>query len=373
MTEFLVVSSVVHKQNASGKIGGYGPYIREMNLWFKYVKKVIVVAPVTKIEFEAIDLAYNHSHIDFRPVPEFNLTSLWGIINAIWVLPGILITLLRAMSDSQHIHLRSPSNMGLLGCLTQLFFPNKSKTAKYAGNWDWNSKQPLSYRLQQLILRNTTLTKNIQVLVYGDWPDKTKNILPFFTATYWQNEIVDVKKNKLEKCIQLAFVGSLTESKSPLTSLEVCKCLRDNGFPVFLSVCGDGKQFETLEAKIQSYNLGNNVCLHGNVSAEKVKEVLQNAHFLVFISRSEGWPKAVVEAMFWGCVPITQKVSCVAQMVGEKEERGFLIDKDIEKISQLLSELFRDEIRFSNISSAAKAWSQEYTLERFEREIAKIL
>ena len=70
--------------------------------------------------------------------------------------------------------------MGLIGAIVNILFPNKQKTAKYAGNWDPKSKQPWSYRLQKWILSNTFLTKNMQVLVYGEWPNQTKNIKPFF-------------------------------------------------------------------------------------------------------------------------------------------------------------------------------------------------
>ena len=43
-----------------GKIYGYGPYIKEMNLWFKYVDEVILVAPVSQKAPSKINLAYEH-------------------------------------------------------------------------------------------------------------------------------------------------------------------------------------------------------------------------------------------------------------------------------------------------------------------------
>lgn len=85
----------------------------------------------------------------------------------------------------------------MLGCLVQIFFPKKIKTAKYAGNWDPEAKQPLSYRIQRWVLSNTFLTRNIQVLVYGEWKQQTKNIKPFFTATYSKSEIIELKKGTI--------------------------------------------------------------------------------------------------------------------------------------------------------------------------------
>ena len=40
------------------------------------------------------------------------------------------------MQDADHIHLRCPGNIGLLGCFSSNFISKKIKTAKYAGNWD---------------------------------------------------------------------------------------------------------------------------------------------------------------------------------------------------------------------------------------------
>ncbi len=89
------------------------------------------------------------------------------------------------MKQVNHIHLRCPGNVGLLGCIVQVFFPSKIKTAKYAGNWDPKSKQPIAYKLQKWILSNTLLSKKIKVLVYGEWLKQTKNIKTIFRNFYF--------------------------------------------------------------------------------------------------------------------------------------------------------------------------------------------
>ena len=46
---------------------------------------------------------------------------------------------------------------------------------------------------------------------------------------------------------------------------------------------------------------------------ENIKKAYKRAHFLVFISKSEGWPKVVAEAMFWKCLPISTAMYLVCQ------------------------------------------------------------
>jgi glycosyltransferase involved in cell wall biosynthesis len=100
---------------------------------------------------------------------------------------------------------------------------------------------------------------------------------------------------------------------------------------------------------------------------ETVKMVLQDAHFLIFISRSEGWPKAVSEAMWWGCIPITTPVSCVPWML-VNGNRGELVTGAVNQITSLIEAYISDQERFNNKSRSAMEWSREYTLERFEKE-----
>ncbi len=276
------------------------------------------------------------------------------------------------MKEADHIHLRCPGNMGLLGAFVQILFPQKKKTAKYAGNWDWNSKQPWSYRLQQRILRNTFLTRNMQVLVYGDWPDRTKNILPFFTASYSEKDKIEVVKPDITQQLRIAFVGTLTGNKSPETALQVTKLLSERRIPVQLSFCGDGVERQRLEMLTNEWHLQDKVTFLGNVSSEMVKEVLQQSHFLVFISRSEGWPKAVAEAMWWGCVPITTAVSCVPQMLGNGE-RGFLVENNAEQIIKIIEQTIKKPDSFELLSIKGKNWAKAYTLEKFQTEIKKLL
>lgn len=370
--KFCIISHVVHAK-FNNKFFAYGPYVREMNLWLQEGMQLIIVAPICENKRPtAIELAYNTKNVHFIAVPQFNLTSVKELINTFKVLPQIIRGIYKGMKKADHIHLRCPGNMGLLGAFLQILFPKKKKTAKYAGNWDWNSRQPWSYRLQQRILRNTYLTRNMQVLVYGDWPDRTKNIKPFFTASYSEADKTKVIKPDIHQEVRLAFVGTLSLNKSPETALKVLKLLSEKNMPALLTYSGDGPEKENLVKFAAEWQLQDKVVFLGNVSAEKVKEVLQQSHFLVFISRSEGWPKAVAEAMWWGCVPITTAVSCVPQMLGNGE-RGFLVENKPEEIAEIIMDTISNSDTFIKKSNAGMKWAREYTLERFESEIKKLI
>jgi len=93
---------------------------------------------------------------------------------------------------------------------------------------------------------------------------------------------------------------------------------------------------------------------------------------MVLPSQSEGWPKAVAEAMFWGCVPITTPVSCVPTMLGNGT-RGKLLTMDIESDATEIIKLLQNEKKYQKMSHEALLWSQKYTFDCFEKEIKKLL
>lgn len=368
---FVIITHVQHiKENS--KFYGYAPYVREMNIWLKYVNKVTVVAPIEKTKLDNIHLAYQHKNIKFKEVSNFNTTSFSNSFQTLSKLPSILWTIFLAMKNADHIHLRCPGNMGLLGCLVQILFPNTPKTAKYAGNWDPNAKQPFSYKIQKWILNNTFLTKNMQVLVYGEWEGSSKNIKPFFTATYSETKKEGILPRSLNQKINFVFVGTLSIGKKPLYAIQLVENLKKLGVDVQLHLFGDGVLRNELEKYIESNKLKNFIFLKGNQSKEFIEEAYKESHFLILASKSEGWPKVVAEAMFWGNLPLTTNVSCVNYMI-DNENRGKLLNLNLEEDTQLVFDLIQNEALYLKMCIAARDWSQHFTTEYFENEIKKLL
>lgn len=368
---FCIITHVIHLQS-EGKYLGYAPYVDEMNIWLKHVDKVMVVAPLKNIDKTAIHRAYQHKNIEFIEVPSFSFISFKAIIKSIVLLPLLFFKVAKVMKKSDHIHLRCPGNMGLLGALIQILFPKKSKTSKYAGNWDSNSKQPFSYKFQKFILSNTFLTKNMQVLVYGDWKNQTKNCKSFFTATYRENEKIEVTARSLNSKIQFLFVGTLSKGKQPIYAVKLVELLRNKGIEVQLLIYGEGQERSSIEHYIQNNNLKEVVFLMGNVNREEMKLIYQKSHFMILPSKSEGWPKVVAESMFWGCLPVASKVSCVPNMLGN-ETRGILLTENLQDDSSKVLKCFENQELYNSKINAAISWSRNFTIDKFESEIEKLL
>ena len=365
-----VISSAPHFFNDKG-VFSYGPFVREMNLWMKYCQEVTVVAPIQyKEELSGIEAMYSQK-VNILKVPSFNTLNALNTLIFLIISPVIVFQLLRGIWSADHLHFRCPCNLSVIGLLLQVFFPFKVKSTKYAGNWDPSSGQPWSYRFQQSILRNRVLTRNIKVLVYGEWPEEPEHIIPFISATYYDEDKVPFKERDFKQTLEFVFAASLVPGKRPLLTVQIVEALNQKGYPAILHMFGDGPLRLELEQYIKNHGLNDQIILYGNRDISELKHYYQRAHFNILPSKSEGWPKAVAEGMFFGCVPVTTDVSCVSWMLN-KGGRGILIKPQLEKaVKSIINALECEDL--SEMAQQAKIWSEAYTFDRLESDIQSIL
>lgn len=367
----VIVVSSAPLVSEGGKLSGYGPYIKEMELWAKHAE-LGFVCPVLHSGQGLLLTDVSFPVLQVFPAKGFDVKSVGGMSRAIRHAFYNFRSIYKAMHWADHIHLRCPGNISLMGCLVQILFPRKKKTCKYAGNWDPEAKQPLSYRIQKWILNNTFLTRNMQVLVYGKWNGSSKNIKPFFTASYWESQKTPVSQKSLDGAIRFVFVGTLAEGKRPQYALRLVEKLRQSGRNVSLDFYGEGAQRPVLEQYISRNNLKEFVRLNGNRKPGEIVAAYKESHFLLLPSQSEGWPKAVAEAMFWGCCPVATRVSCVPYMLDEGK-RGVLLSLDLDEDAAQMAGVLENAADYGTKVSESMSWSRQFTLDLFDKEIKALL
>ena len=367
----LIISSApfIYKDHL---IYAYSPYVNELLIWDKYADSISFCCPEWESENDLLVEKIPFSIKKHYKLLDFNLNTFLSAITAFFLNFKNLFVLYKAMRSADYIHLRCPGNIGLLACLVQITFPSKPKTAKYAGNWDPKSKQPWSYKLQKWILSNTFLTRNMKVLVYGKWDGSTSNIKPFFTATYAETDKKPIISRDLTEQINFVFVGSLVVGKNPLYAVQLVRELDKKGYNVNLTLYGDGKERKQLEQYCIENDLENIVVFSGNQNKEIIQKAYEDSHFIILPSKSEGWPKVVAEGMFWGCVPIVTKVSCVPYML-DHGNRGVLLEMNLEKDILQIEKVLNSQNRYEDMQNKGVNWSREYTTDAFEVEIKKLL
>jgi len=112
--------------------------------------------------------------------------------------------------------------------------------------------------------------------------------------------------------------------------LATALALRERGVPFRLRLLGDGPDRPRYEAWAAERDL-RDVVFHGWVSREEVGRYDAAAHFILHPSlSSEGWPKALSEAMAYGAVPIASTISSMPQILAASGAGVALPAEDID-------------------------------------------
>ncbi len=150
--------------------------------------------------------------------------------------------------------------------------------------------------------------------------------------------------DKKSDAFNLVLVGSLEQLyKAPDILIDaIHKCV-NSGLKICLTIIGGGKYQAELEARVRLLNLQQQICFAGQVpSGHAIRSYLDKADLFVLPSRTEGLPRALIEAM-------ARALPCIGSAVGGIPE--LLIDDDLvtpgcvddlaEKIRQVVTDVNR--------------------------------
>jgi glycosyltransferase involved in cell wall biosynthesis len=115
---------------------------------------------------------------------------------------------------------------------------------------------------------------------------------------------------------RLIFVGSLDQYyKAPDLLIDACARAAGRGVDLRLLVVGAGKYRGNLEALAAARGFEERISFAGQLAAEAVRAALDQADLFVLPSRTEGLPRAMVEAMARGLPCIGSAVGGVPELL----------------------------------------------------------
>lgn len=135
-----------------------------------------------------------------------------------------------------------------------------------------------------------------------------------------EGRISRVAKNlENKKCFNVLAIGSLEQMyKAPDILLKSLKILKDRGLRCCLTWLGDGRHRAEMEELAVKLGIADMVCWKGNVPASQVDVELARVDVFAMVSRTEGLPRALVEAMAKGLPCIGTTVGGIPELLNEK-------------------------------------------------------
>lgn len=360
-----------------GKLFSYAPYAREIDLWADLFPELIIAAPCRETTPPPDCAPFSRSNISICPQRETGGDTLGAKLKQMIRLPAVIFDLCRAMRRAGAIHVRCPGNLGLLGVALAPIF-SRYLVAKYAGQWTPYPGEPLAWRLQRALLKSRWWRG--PVTVYGDWPNQPPHVIPFFTSVLNERQAERARIAAARRTIYLnegkslrvLFIGRLSAAKNVNTILDAIALLKTRGIKVECDIVGEGPERAKLERQAEESGISGRVNFAGGVEFDRALDFYERADTLALVSETEGWPKAIAEAMAFGLVCIGSDRGLIPKMLGEG--RGIVVPPgDAAALASALRRVFEHPGEYSEMGKRAAIWGQRYSLEGLQRAISELL
>lgn len=376
MKSLLIVSSAIHYAH-NGRIFSYAPYVREIDLWADLFPELVIAAPCRESEAPPDCAPFSRPNISIRAQKETGGDALGAKLKQILTLPALIYGLCQAMRRADAIHVRCPGNLGLLGvALAPLF--SRRIVAKYAGQWTGYPGEPATWRWQRALLKSRWWRG--PVTVYGDWPNQPSHVIPFFTSVMNERQAERAAAAASRRTIgfnerrplRILFVGRLSAAKNVNVILDAVARLKDHPVRIECEIVGEGPERGRLEKYSDELGLSDRVHFAGGVEFDQALEYYEWADALALVSETEGWPKAIAEAMAFGLICIGSNRGLIPMMLSEG--RGIVIPPgDAESLTSALRDILDNADLYQEIGGRAAAWASHYSLEGLKQALGELL
>lgn len=365
-----------------GQWWSYEPFVLEMNVWHELFEELILVAPEDQGPPPKFWAPYKCSTgIRVIPYRQDKGRGMNQEVTHTWEIPRMLYAVTKAALISDAFHLRSPASISLLASLV-LPLLQRRRCAKFAGQWTGYPGEPRTVGWQRAILKSNWWKS--PVTVYGEWPNQPPHIIPFFTSVLNAEQSIRAKSaaeirrasNLTGRNLRTLFVGRLSKSKNVHSIIEAIAELKADNINVECDIVGDGPEREALQKRVNESHLEKQVRFAGGVEFDRVLEFYERADVLILISETEGWPKAIAEAMAFGAVCIGSDRGLVPWMlgVGTEAPRGLVIPPgNAQTLATTLREIISAPVEHFEMGTRAAAWSSNYSLEGLREALGDVL
>ncbi len=364
----LIISHTPHYKYKE-RIVGWGPTVREIDQLATLFEEITHLAPLHPGPAPESSLPYTLNNVRFESVKPAGGDHILDKIRILLQIPGWLAAIKKAIKLADVIHIRCPAGISLVALLAARLWANRKPVwVKYAGNWSRTAGQPVSSKFQRWFIKNN-LHRGV-VTINGQSNGLPKYIFPFNNPSYSiteYNQIIEQSKNKqLEFPIKLLFVGRLTKEKGADQVVKIAKSLDEKGILFKLRLIGEGITKPALEKYVRQNALDGKVAFLGWQPMTAMTKFYQDAHFLIFPSQSEGWPKVLSEAMVHGVVPLASAISCIPEILDQTEAGKAIPLGDIDTYMESIFQYTQDPTAWKKASlngiNAGKAFTYDQYL-----------
>lgn len=268
-----------------------------------------------------------------------------------------------------------PGDIGLIGLMIGLL-QGKPIFARYCGDWR-DMKTPYQSFTRWLMERSAG-GRNVMLATGGDSAPPSPrfpNVRWIFSTSLWRSDLERCASAASRNNSPLRLINSCRQEPYKRTELVIQSMpLLLRRFPeVTFDIVGDGKSIPALREMADNLGLLARVRFHGHVSQSAVIPLLQKATVFCYPTATEGFPKAVLEALACGLPVVTTPVSVLPLLVQDGVAGVVLQDPSPASIAAAIERCAGDPEVYERMSAAASGIAVRYSLEEWNAEVGRLL
>ena len=196
------------------------------------------------------------------------------------------------------------------------------------------------------------------------------------TTIYNPIDVADIRckvgqrKKKYNGIIRLISVGRLVIQKGYDRLLKVVKRLHDDGYPVYLTILGEGAERKTLEYYVEEHDMQSYVSLPGFF--ENPYQKMSESDLFICSSRAEGFSLVIAEAMVLG-VPVISTYCSGPNELLQGGKYGLLVDNSEEGLYQGIKTLFNDQTEMDKFRELSLSRGNVLGVDNIMRRLEQLL
>jgi hypothetical protein len=296
----------------------------------------------------------------------------WGMLE--W-LGRNAATLWREAGEADAIYALIPGDIGLVGLLMGLA-RRKPLLARYCGDWH-DMKSPFQ-ALTRWLMERAAGGRNVMLATGGDSRAPSPgypNVRWIFSTSLWRSDLQRCAPTGPPRSAPLRLINACRQEPYKRTELVIQALpLLIPRFPaVSLDIIGDGSSLPLLRQTARELGVADRVRFHGQVPQSAVLPLLRQATLFCYPTATEGFPKAVVEALACGLPVITTPVSVLPLLVADGVSGIVLPDPSPAPLAAAIARCVAEEAVYARMAAAATRATARYSLEAWQDSVGELL
>jgi len=174
--------------------------------------------------------------------------------------------------------------------------------------------------------------------------------------------------------ISLLCVGRLTPAKGQHILLNAVQLLLARGYPVSLTLVGNGPDLASLQAHAERLQIAHAVEFAGAVDQDHLLPYYQQADIFVLASFAEGLPVVLMEAMAMAVPCISTRIAGIPELLDDGINGLLVAASDSDGLADAIARLCNDPALRQQLALAGSQCTRErYDLQRNSQHLAAVL